>query len=76
LVVIEGDESEKLRLVIKPFNGHLSKNGFKKIEGGKEQRFVTLRLYGIGKETAGAKLDACVQAIRDAGNALLVFVFF
>ena len=66
-VVLEPENTEKLLNAIAPYSGHLSKNGFKKIESGKEQRFVTLRLYGIGKETAAAKLEECTKAIREAG---------
>lgn len=49
---------------------HLSRNAFKKIDGG-EQRFLTLRLHKVGRDTSFAKIDALVAELVQKGIKVL-----
>ncbi|EGC38127.1 hypothetical protein DICPUDRAFT_149244 [Dictyostelium purpureum] len=58
---IEGNNNLKLlkELMIN-HNGHLSRNSFKvHVEESYQERFVTLRMYSIGKETAMDRFESC-----------------
>jgi len=43
------------------------KNAFKLIENGNQLRFVTMRMYFVGKSTAMALFDSCVTALEKNG---------
>jgi hypothetical protein len=52
-----------------PHGAHLSSNAFKNLGGGLVERFVTLRCYGAGRNTADARLDALLASLEAAGHA-------
>ncbi len=45
---------------------HLSRNALKAV-GAREHRFVTQRLYGVGRAEALARFEACTAALAAAG---------
>lgn len=48
----------------------LSRNALKVDRDGRAERFVTLRLYGIGRRTAFARFDRLAAELRNAGYPL------
>jgi hypothetical protein len=50
--------------------GRLSSNALKRALDGRSERFVTLRLYGVGRRTAFARFDRLSAELRAAGYAL------
>jgi len=56
-----------LEKICKSHNAHLSKNAFKTNNDGNQERFVTLRMYGVGKDTALKKLGACELELQQSG---------
>lgn len=52
-VVVEAKEEEKLQCVLKPHKAHLSRSSLKNETG---RKFVTLRLYGVGRKQSFAQL--------------------
>jgi len=56
-----------LQKVVQEHTAKLSNNSLKVLANGFVHRFVTLRLYGIGRVTAEAKLNACMKALETAG---------
>ncbi|EFA85323.1 hypothetical protein PPL_02324 [Heterostelium album PN500] len=56
------DYSE-LNTIVARHNAHLSKNAFKS-SGGEQQRFVTMRLYHTGKQSAEHRYLACVDDLE------------
>jgi hypothetical protein len=49
----------------------LSRNALKTERDGRAERFVTLRLYGVGRRTAFARLDALERDLGAAGFAVV-----
>ncbi len=49
----------------------LSRNALKTEQDGRSERFVTLRLYGIGRRSAFAKLDALERDLTEEGFPLV-----
>ncbi|GAM20813.1 hypothetical protein SAMD00019534_039880 [Acytostelium subglobosum LB1] len=55
-----------LHQLIDKHQAHLSKNAFKaNNDTGEQQRFVTMRMYHIGKDKAEARYLACLQDLED-----------
>lgn len=50
---------------------HLSKNAFKQLENGYHQRFITLRLYGLGRQSAQARFEALIASLRSQSIPLV-----
>lgn len=55
-------ESAVVAKLARLHSAHLSRNAFKKTDHG-EQRFLTLRLYKVGRDTSFAKTDALVNEL-------------
>lgn len=60
-----------LRSVCERFRAKLSRNAFKQSADGRSERFVTLRLYQVGRQTAFARLAELEAALTDAGFAVV-----
>jgi hypothetical protein len=50
---------------------HLSRNALKQVDKDNEHRFVTLRLYHIGRATARGRFEACVDDL-EANNYTVI----
>jgi len=57
----------QLNHICSTHNAHLSRNAFKVTETGNQERFVTMRMYFIGKKTAMARYEACLAALSQGG---------
>ncbi len=53
------------------FGAHLSRNAFRDTADGREERFVTLRSYGIGAAASDEQLERLLAALRGAGEHVL-----
>jgi hypothetical protein len=51
-------------------NAHLSANAFKAEADGRPQRFVTLRLYGVGRARATGRFEALLRELAGDGYRL------
>ncbi len=49
------------------FEARLSRNAFKQFAEGHAERFVTLRTYGVGRQSAFARLEELESALLSAG---------
>jgi len=56
-----------LEKICQTHKAHLSTNAFKITDNGTQHRFVTLRLFRVGKNTALRQFDDCISAIEQAG---------
>jgi hypothetical protein len=61
---------EALRTVCTRHGAHLSSNALKREEDGRSQRFVTQRVYGVGRMNAEAVFEALVGDLLAAGYEL------
>jgi inosine/xanthosine triphosphate pyrophosphatase family protein len=52
----------------RPHGAHLSRNARKRRGDGVTERFVTLRVGGVGRPSAERRFAALVQALEDAGH--------
>jgi len=62
---------DELKRLCQKFDAHLSMNAFKKLEDGATQRFVTLRLYDVGREVAERRFNDCLAALSAANYQVL-----
>eukprot|EP01102_Stenamoeba_stenopodia_P010103 TRINITY_DN3005_c0_g1_i2.p1 TRINITY_DN3005_c0_g1~~TRINITY_DN3005_c0_g1_i2.p1 ORF type:complete len:237 (+),score=52.26 TRINITY_DN3005_c0_g1_i2:107-712(+) len=62
---LQFDET-RLRTIASTFGGHLSRSAFKRVTNG-EYRFVTLRHYKVGRDTAFKKLETALDSLRSSG---------
>jgi len=53
------------------FSAKLSRNAFKQSADARSERFVTLRMYNVGRQTAFARLDELEAALTAAGYAIV-----
>jgi hypothetical protein len=62
-------DADELRLkdVCRRHSSHLSRNAFKTRSDGRTERFVTMRVYHAGKQTAFLRLDALTVDLTGAG---------
>ncbi len=51
--------------------GHLSRNALREPVDGQEERFVTLRHFGVGRNTSMQRLAALTEALIQAGERVL-----
>ena len=51
-------------------NAHLSKNAFKKLIDGKHERFITMRIYGLGYKSAQTRFDNLILYLKSKGFKL------
>jgi hypothetical protein len=61
---------EALRACCDRHNARLSRNALKTESDGRTERFVTLRLYGIGRRSAFTRLGALERDLSAAGFAI------
>jgi hypothetical protein len=66
----EGADLAPLRALCHEHGAHLSSNALKREDDGRSQRFVTMRVYGVGRETATERFEGLVQQLRQRGYAL------
>lgn len=71
LALVPGWDRCALEAVLRPHRAHLSRNARARGEGGREHRFVTQRVYGAGRGTARAHLDALVADLQSAGVEII-----
>jgi hypothetical protein len=60
-------DEPRLQEVCRRHSAHLSRNAFKKRSDGLTERFVTMRVYHTGKQTAFRHLDALATELNTAG---------
>jgi hypothetical protein len=53
------------------FGAHLSRNAFRDSAGGREERFVTLRSYGVGSRCSVQQFRQLLAALRESGEHVL-----
>lgn len=63
--------SELLISICEKYQAHLSRNAFKIHEQGRQERFVTLRHYGLGRQEAGAILQMLQEELEKNGFQIL-----
>lgn len=51
-------------------DAHLSKNTFKKLIDGKQERFITMRVYGVGYKSAQTQFDNLITLLKYKGFKL------
>ena len=70
-VTLPGDaDVATLQVQCRQRGGHLSANTFKYQRDGQQQRFVTMRLYGVGRRSAEARFDELLQWLEGEGLKL------
>lgn len=52
------------------WDAHLSANALKYQTDGQQQRFITMRLYGVGRHSAQARFNALLKALKAKGLKL------
>ncbi|WP_231925367.1 nucleotidyl transferase AbiEii/AbiGii toxin family protein [Micromonospora purpureochromogenes] len=57
--------------VVERHGARLSRNARRARDGGREERFVTQRSHRVGRDSAKARLDDLVAALRDSGWEIL-----
>jgi hypothetical protein len=65
-----GADLEALRDLCRRHGAHLSSNALKREDDGRTERFVTLRLYGVGRQRAEAVFDRLIADLQGAGYPL------
>ncbi len=61
---------EMLQVECRQRDGHLSANAFKYQSNGQQQRFITMRLYGVGRQSAEARFNEFLQWLEGKGLKL------
>jgi hypothetical protein len=54
-------------------HAHLSRNAFRRTEPGWIERFVTLRTYGVGRQTSEEKLQKLLEELKILGEQIVEF---
>ncbi|MGF1578974.1 MAG: hypothetical protein ACFCD0_06390 [Gemmataceae bacterium] len=54
-------------------NAHLSRNAFRQVEDGQEERFVTLRTYNAGRTTSSQQLERLLGALRELNEQIIEY---
>lgn len=67
VVLADALERAALEAVVRPFGAHLSRNARFVGRDGSEERFVTLRAYGVGQQEADSMFRALDVAVREHG---------
>lgn len=65
-----GTDVEALRARCERHGAHLSRNTWKVREDGASERFVTLRVYGLGRANADARFTALLEDLAGTGLTL------
>jgi hypothetical protein len=61
---------EPLRAICQRHTAHLSSNALKRDEDGRSERFVTQRVYGVGRQSAEAVFERLIQDLQAGGYTL------
>lgn len=61
----------KLTELCESHGAHLSRNAFRQTAGDREERFVTLRTYGVGAQTSQRQLAALLDGLAAGGEAVI-----
>jgi hypothetical protein len=70
VLLAAGADLGALRELCARHDARLSSNAYKQDSGGRSERFVTLRLYGVGRRSAFAACDRLLAELKEAGHAL------
>ncbi len=69
--ILSADENlEMLRKYCLQYDAHLSANTFKKLCDGKQQRFITMRVYSTGYKSAQTRFDMLLLYLKSKGFKL------
>ncbi|MEM6751631.1 MAG: hypothetical protein AAF630_01370 [Cyanobacteria bacterium P01_C01_bin.38] len=69
--ILSADENlEVLRKYCLQHKAHLSANAFKKLVDGKQQRFITMRAYAVGYQSAQKRFDNLLLHLKSKGYKL------
>ncbi|MEU6086720.1 hypothetical protein ABZ865_07900 [Streptomyces sp. NPDC047085] len=60
-----------VRTLAESHSAHLSRNARRAAAGGLHERFVTQRCRGVGRPEAGRRLDLLLDALKEAGHAVV-----
>ncbi len=53
------------------YGAHLSRNAFRKVEAGREERFVTLRSYGAGRVSSERQMQQLLALLNQLGERVV-----
>lgn len=67
VILSAGDNLEMLKKYCLQHDAHLSANAFKKLVDGKQQRFITMRVYSVGYKSAQQRFDDLLVLIKAKG---------
>ncbi|MEM9927493.1 MAG: hypothetical protein AAF915_27780 [Cyanobacteria bacterium P01_D01_bin.50] len=70
VILSEYKNLEMLRKYCLQHDAHLSANAFKKLVDGKQQRFITMRVYGVGYKSAQKRFDNLLTLLKAKGFQL------
>lgn len=62
---------KSLAALCEQHGAHLSRNARRKSTDGMEERFVTMRDYGVGRVTSGENLQRLIEALRASGENII-----
>jgi len=69
--ILSADENlEVLRKYCLQHDAYLSKNAFKKLVDGTQERFITMRIYGLGYKSAQTHFDNLIAFLKYKGFKL------
>jgi hypothetical protein len=71
LLLSADSDLDVLRACCERHGARLSRNAFKREEDGRSERFLTMRLYGIGRRSALAHLEALERELTRAGFVIV-----
>jgi hypothetical protein len=63
--------ADVLLQVCERHGAHLSRNAFRQLTPGREERFVTLRSYGLGQVTSERDLTRLLAGVREIGETIV-----
>lgn len=69
-ILSASDNLEVLRKYCLQHDAYLSKNAFQKLVDGTQERFITMRMYGIGYKSAQTRFDKLIVLLRNKGFKL------
>lgn len=70
-VILSADENlEILRKYCLQHDAHLSANAYKQLVDAKQQRFITMRVYGLGYKSAQKRFDNLLELLKAKGFKL------
>ncbi|KST63868.1 hypothetical protein [Mastigocoleus testarum] len=70
-VILSADKNlEVLRRYCLQHDAHLSRNTFKRLVDGQQERFITMRIYGVGYRSAQKHFDNLLRLLKSKGFQL------